>query len=1424
MRSIGRARGGSGRLGVEKSCSCELGALATVAFCASLALLATPVVGQATDFDGDLRQVLGVARQKERAGDLQARRHLLAGAAAAEIDLRPISSLPRGGAAGGRIAELGRFSLGEILQLEVELPATGQRLVEVTLAKPGATVQLGARPRHHAGPMQATSGRDEVVLLLDALGGSLALTVSSSGPGARLDIRPVDAGACFDAAPGLQVLVERPGAAPRLLTTDHRGRSCFGGQAGFAEARFIPPVDHDAGAETVFEALEVELIEGSIGEARSRGVASSSRITGVVRSEEGGSPLAGVLVAAYDADGLLRRQATTDLSGGYDLALLEAAPHRVYVSPSGEYVPELWDDVSCFGGLEVGCTLDDGSVIDLSLGDRTADFELVRSARISGNVSSALGPVEGAIVWAFDLGGQPVAFVQSDPSGDYTITSLPSGDYAVLATASGHAGVLYDSVPCRRGIPVSCGAADGTAVAADIGSIAAGVDFVLPVLASIEGTVTDADGFVLEGKRVELFAQGGAFVTSAVTGPDGRYRLDDLDGGGYYARLADDGAFYAELYDGIDCVPTCPDVTTATPIVFEDGVTVDGIDFQPSLRGRIQVTIRDAATGAPLTGRSAVVSSAGVSQGLYYADPQGVLITAPLEQGIYFVQTLEYGYTTQLYDGLACPLGCDLTTGTPLQVEPGEIKAIEVWLESASGTGGLSGIVSSAFGGGPAGGSVRLYDSNGSLSRTTSASHLTGQYSFGGLEPGVYRVLATPFGHLAELYSEIPCAGNPPAGCSVEQGTPVAVVADQTTPGIDFLLDRLPSVRGVVSSGIDGPLGATVDLWEASGLLVASWFASSAGSYELFAQAEGEHRLAATNAYHFSQLYDGIPCDPDTLVCDPEDGTPLPLSINQVENADIELDAFPSLRVRFFDSDGASLRGDADVWDPSGLILGRSGNTVDIRVRPGTYHLAFSARDHALEFWDDVPCDFAVNPACDPRVEGDPVEATINQVLSFDVHLDALPVIIGNRTDLVGNPMQYSGYIRLWNEQGAVVADQYTSGETWLLRAAPGSYHLTSTGTYGYADVVWLGEECREGPVPYECDPLSGQLLELEYNETYEGFDFRHPRLGRVSGSIDFDESAIQSSSQRVQLFDSLGEEIRYSLFTEPEPFDFQNLYPGTYFLRVDGGELADQLFDEAPCRNELNPSCDPLLGTPIELDFEVALQDVDLLLEDGFRISGSLLDFLASEVAVVSVWSSDGTRLATAENNSSFTATGYAIEMPKAGEYYVTTDSVDYTNEAFENLFCWNAFPACDPTAGTALVGELGEGVAADFLLSRAEPVAGSVTDDGLTPTPLTATVRAWSTSGEPLNQISTAADGAFSWSNVPQGHYLFTAEAPGYRTVVWPDDVCPEPCDPVAFGQVVLVNDETELIFRLPPSGPEIFADGFESGDVGAWSASFP
>jgi hypothetical protein len=166
-------------------------------------------------------------------------------------------------------------------------------------------------------------------------------------------------------------------------------------------------------------------VVSGIDAALSRG----GQFTGQVTAEDGGAPLEGVYVMAYNSQGSWLGQGSTNASGLYTTSGLPAGTYRLEFDPeystAQDYLGEYYNDKS---------TLAAADPVELTVpGLTVVNAVLARGGAISGTVTSSLmgAPLEGVTVTILEDSGNEVTRTNTDANGLYLARGLPTGVYHV---------------------------------------------------------------------------------------------------------------------------------------------------------------------------------------------------------------------------------------------------------------------------------------------------------------------------------------------------------------------------------------------------------------------------------------------------------------------------------------------------------------------------------------------------------------------------------------------------------------------------------------------------------------------------------------------------------------------------------------------------------------------------------------------------------------------------------------------------------------------------------------------------------------------------------------------------------------------------------------------------------------------------------
>ena len=509
-------------------------------------------------------------------------------------------------------------------------------------------------------------------------------------------------------------------------------------------------------------------------------------VTGKV-ADEGGTPLAGVEVSAWQYDGAgwdYAGDTTTDSTGAYNLDELWRGKYKIRFG--GEWGPqrmEWWNDRP---------DRQSADLIRVHNGRTTGgiDAQLSTPATISGTVWDDPDGIKWpqALVYAYRADGSHgrelagLAWTWYG-GGDYTISGLAAGTYRLYAwDYSDYLSSMWhsDAATIDDADPITV--ADGDDYT--------GADFKLPAKGSLGGTVTDPGGALLGGIQIEAYQDKGGgdweYIADASTDSTGAYEIDGLGEGSYKVRFRDGTfAFAPQWFDGRQSMGAADTV----PVV--GGSLTPGVDAVLEGSSSISGHVTDPG-GDPQGGVEVQVwASDGHGGWEYVWDTSGWGFTETDHNGEYRVVGLPPGdyrvgfqpdtpdYAREFWkDQPNLQDGDTLTVGPKDKVT--DIDAKLDWAGSISGQvvdngkNPLSDVVAVVWQPDGSGGWQEL---------DGDATDNWGQYRIGGLNEGTYRV---QFFDEYDIYYPVWYYQQPDLGSAQD----VSVSLDDNTDGIDAVLDH----------------------------------------------------------------------------------------------------------------------------------------------------------------------------------------------------------------------------------------------------------------------------------------------------------------------------------------------------------------------------------------------------------------------------------------------------------------------------------------------------------------------------------------------------------------------------------------------------------------------------------------------------------
>ncbi|MGB5162492.1 MAG: hypothetical protein WBP10_17220 [Thermoanaerobaculia bacterium] len=1170
----------------------------------------------------------------------------------------------------------------------------------------------------------------------------------------------------------------------------------------------------------------ISVIDGSTTSGIDFALTKGGLVSGNITDADTMSNLPGISVSIYTASGGYVGNFTTDSSGNYITTTgLPTGTYYARTTNYSSYLDELYDDIPCLGS----CTVTDGTPISVTIGIETAgtDFELTLGGAISGHLEDGVThlPIAFSGLNIHDSGGQYVSWAYTDSSGNYTsYAGLPTGTYFVRTQNNdGYLNELYDDLPCLG----NCTVTDGTAISVTLGATTSGIDFDLLTGGAIKGIVTEEGSSApLDSGYVRVFDDAGAYLSSAYPDAAGVYETSlGLATGTYYAATSSFEGYLDELYDDLPCHGGCT-FTDGTPISVTAGATTSGIDFGLEQGGFIAGTVTEDGSGSGLdTGYVTIYDSSGDYLVSVYPVASGAYATSStMVPGTYYARTWSFdGYFDELYDDIACADGCTVTDGTPILVTAGATTTgIDFALlkgGSISGTvteDGTGALLENIW--------VDVYNSSGSWV-SNGASDASGIYRLqAGLSTGNYYAKTYNSDHyINELYDDLPCVSS----CTVTNGTPIGVTTGSTTTGIDFALTPGGLISGTVTDEDTLlPLkDVNVYFYDDSGNYITSASTDASGDYTNYAGfPTGNYFLRTWNDDgYINELYDDMLC---VGGCTPTDGTPVGVTSGSTTTGiDFALELGGSISGTVtIDGSGVPLdTGYVRIYDDTGNRLfnatpDAAGSYETAEGLPsGTYYArARSFEGYLEELYDDIPCVFGCT-----TTDGTSIPVTAGSpTTGIDFELAEGGGISGTVTDDSTHVGIDTGYVRLYDASGTSIRALYpdSSGDYSTDGLPAGTYYARTESFEGYFDELYDNIPC-----PDSCTVTDGTPIAVTGGATTTGIDFDLARGGAISGTVTDASTHLGLDFGRVNIYESDGDWVTRGYPDASGNYISQKtLAAGTYYALTYSFEgYIEELYDNIPCVG----GCSVTTGTPIVVAANATTTGIDFALAVGGLISGTVTDdstHAALDTGYVNVYDSAGTWMTNGWPNSSGIYTS-AAALP-TGTYYVRTYSFDgYFDELYDDISCTGGCTVTDGTAVLVTAGLTTTGI--DFELEKGGVISGTVTDE-VTGLPLDfGYVNIYNDSGSYITRGYTGSSGLYvSETALAAGtYYARTWSFEGYFEELYSEIFCDPSCT-ITDGtpiSVSLGSTTTGVDFTL---GGSIFIDGFESGDLSAWSRTMP
>lgn len=457
---------------------------------------------------------------------------------------------------------------------------------------------------------------------------------------------------------------------------------------------------------------------------------------------------------------------------------------------------------------------------------------------------------------------------------------------------------------------------------------------------AVAGTVADAtDGSPLVGAIVAVQAIGPlAWMARDTTGADGSYLVKVL-APGFYVLRAEARGYVPEYYEDAQYL------REATPVYVAPGDTVSDINFALGRGGAITGIVAAEVDSIPLPGAHVQAYPPLLPEVRHHAvtNAQGSYVITGLPAGSYVVEA--DGYQVEFFADAPTMRSATLVS----VAESDTTVGVDFSLATSSA---ITGTVIDGTTGAPIA-LARVCAHLADVSRPQGGASVVactdsnGTYT-AAVRPGTYYVEAWVEGYAVQWYE----------GAAVwRDATPVVVIADQRTQGIDFRLDKLGAVAGLVTDEDAGTavMGAVVTAYRGGpGAEPFSVCTDAQASFVIAGLQPGNYLVRAAAADYLAEWYQEAAVIRDATLVAVAGG-------DTTEAIDFTLRRGGSISgtVRSQLTGQPLQRARVEVWSTAGpwsrsVFTAEDGTYSITGLASGSYLVQAAAKEHVPVYYDGV--------------------------------------------------------------------------------------------------------------------------------------------------------------------------------------------------------------------------------------------------------------------------------------------------------------------------------------------------------------------------------------------------------------------------------------------------------------------------------------
>ncbi|NUO80804.1 carboxypeptidase regulatory-like domain-containing protein [candidate division KSB1 bacterium] len=548
-----------------------------------------------------------------------------------------------------------------------------------------------------------------------------------------------------------------------------------------------------------------------------------------------------------------------------------------------------------------------------------------------------------------------------------------------------------------------------------------------------------------------------------------------------------------------------------------------------------------------------------------------------------------------------------------------------------------------------------------------------GNYFIGRLIPGLYIVKAQARGYLPEFYKD---------ARYYFLATPLQVTAEDTLAGIDFSLDKGGTIKGVITSEVDGSAigGAHVfalnvitnekhhTLSNADGSYAIEGLATGNNSYAVFTEAEG----------YRGEFYDNA----NSLL------TAKLLTVIEgqtVEGIDMSLGLGSAIAGQVVDAMSGNPIAKAAViiyaataprFEAVRVVQTNDAGEYIASVRAGDYYVAVEARGYHKEFYDgsrDLRNAKLVTVVAEQHTTGidfelDPLSTISGTVLDQNTKaplVGAVVIAFPERSN--NNALNDPSSLR-----SPFLGRTDSLGHYKIMNVRSGKYFVTAEAR-GYLHEFW-----QEAP-----DLASAKPVEVPESGAVTGIDFTLEKGGAISGVVVAASNGTPLGGAHVVVWSKASNAVAQGETDRDGKYYVAGLRTGEYLVFVEAKGFKPQFYNGVETRDQATPVKVEAPNETSGIDFKLEKLDARRGAIAGTIVSEADGNPVASALILAMPLQSGPPGLGFADRLGS-----YEIKGLKPGRYVLLAWAPHFIGEFFDNVRSWNEATKVEVLAGNTTGG----------------------------------------------------------------------------------------------------------------------------------------